>query len=167
MNNAIHIRRASVTDIPLLQELTLQVWPQTYSRLLTDEQITYMLDRMYSTPALEQQLNNGHQFVIAEHHQQPVGFASFSTTDIPGTWKLHKLYVIVTQQKTGTGKALLWHVLDAVRAAGGNHVILQVNRQNEAAIGFYHHMGFTIEQQADFDIGNNYYMNDYVMGIQL
>lgn len=167
MNNDIQIRTATVTDIPLIQELTLQVWPQTYSHLLSDAQITYMLDMMYSTTALEQQLNNGHLFVIAEQHQQPVGFASFSTTETPGIWKLHKLYVIVRQQKTGAGKALLRHVLDAVRKAGGNQLILQVNRQNENAIGFYKRMGFYIEQQADFHIGNNYYMNDYVMGIRL
>lgn len=167
MNNALHVRKASTADIPLIQELTLQVWPQTYSRMLTDEQITYMLDMMYSTPALEQQFHNGHIFVLAEQQYQALGFASFSTTETPGTWKLHKLYVIVSQQKTGAGKVLLWHVLDAVRAAGGNHVILQVNRQNEGAIGFYQRMGFAVEQQADFHIGNNYYMNDYVMGIHL
>lgn len=167
MNQAIVIRNASVADIPLIQSLTMQVWPQTYSPILSDEQITYMLNMMYSTAALEQQLNSGHRFVIAEHQHQPVGFAAFSPSETPGTWKLHKLYVIVQQQKTGAGKALLQHVLDAVRRAGGNHVILQVNRQNENAIGFYKRMGFSIEQQADFHIGNNYYMNDYIMGIYL
>ncbi len=42
-------------------------------------------------------------------------------------------------------------------------VRLQVNRQNMKAINFYFKMGFVIEQVADFDIGDGYFMNDFVM----
>ena len=40
---------------------------------------------------------------------------------------------------------------------------LQVNRQNFKAINFYFKMGFVIECVADFDIGDGYFMNDFVM----
>jgi ribosomal protein S18 acetylase RimI-like enzyme len=39
---------------------------------------------------------------------------------------------------------------------------LQVNRHNKAK-DFYTKIGFTIKEEKDFDIGNGYFMNDYVM----
>ena len=49
------IRNATVTDIPLIRELTYKVWPQTYVNILSAEQIDYMLEMMYSTASLEKQ----------------------------------------------------------------------------------------------------------------
>ena len=40
---------------------------------------------------------------------------------------------------------------------------LQVNRQNFKAINFYFKAGFKIEKVADFDIGDGYFMNDFIM----
>lgn len=40
---------------------------------------------------------------------------------------------------------------------------LQVNRSNYKAINFYFKKGFVIERAEDFDIGNGYFMNDFVM----
>ena len=38
-----------------------------------------------------------------------------------------------------------------------------VNRMNYKAVNFYFKSGFTIEKVADFDIGDGYFMNDFVM----
>ena len=40
---------------------------------------------------------------------------------------------------------------------------LTVNRQNFKSINFYFKNGFKIESVADFDIGNGYVMDDFVM----
>ena len=42
-------------------------------------------------------------------------------------------------------------------------VRLTVNRKNFKAINFYFKQGFIIEEVKDFDIGNNYEMNDFIM----
>jgi len=41
------IRRATAEDIPLLRELCFKVWPQTYASIVSQEQIDYMLEKMY------------------------------------------------------------------------------------------------------------------------
>lgn len=43
---------------------------------------------------------------------------------------------------------------------------LNVNRNNPS-IGFYHHLGLHILRQGDFHIGNGFYMNDYIMGLEV
>lgn len=163
----LRIHKVGLDSIALIQELTMQVWPQTYASSLSKEQIDYMLELMYSTKALEQQMNNGIQFIIASFNNQPVGFAAYGPTEKENEYKLHKLYVIVTTQKTGAGKGLLNYVMTDVKKQGCTHLILQVNRDNENAIGFYNRMDFTKEYEADFDIGDGFYMKDYVMGIDL
>ena len=167
MLNELIIHKVGEESISLIQELTMQVWPQTYAAVLSEEQIGYMLNKMYSHEALIEQMQSGHQFIIAYYNQQPVGFASYGSTDLTDEYKLHKLYVITTIQKTGAGKGLLWYVMDEVKKLNGHHLMLQVNRHNENAISFYQKMGFQFEMEADFEIGNGFYMNDYVMGIKL
>ena len=167
MLNELIINKIGDESISLIQELTMQVWPQTYAAVLSEEQIGYMLNMMYSDEALRDQMQSGQQFIVACYNQQPVGFASYGPTDLTDEYKLYKLYVVTTIQKTGAGKGLLWYVMDAVKKLNGHHLILQVNRHNENAIGFYQKMGFRFEMEADFEIGNGFYMNDYVMGIKL
>ena len=43
---------------------------------------------------------------------------------------------------------------------------LNVNRNNKA-LGFYLHMGMKKASEGDFDIGNGFYMNDYIMSIDI
>lgn len=43
---------------------------------------------------------------------------------------------------------------------------LNVNRNNKA-LQFYEHMGMRKLREGDFPIGNGYYMNDYIMGLEI
>jgi hypothetical protein len=45
-------------------------------------------------------------------------------------------------------------------------MILNVNRYNKARF-FYEKFGFKIIDEVDISIGNNYFMNDYVMELNL
>jgi diamine N-acetyltransferase len=161
------VHKVGIEAIPLIQQLTIEVWPQTYSSLLSEEQIIYMLNLMYSEDALQQQMNTGSQFIIASYNHHPVGFASYGPTENANEYKLHKLYVLQTVQKTGAGKKMLQFILQETQQYGANHLILQVNRENKNAIGFYERMGFQKEAEADFNIGNGFYMNDFVMGMSV
>jgi len=53
-------------------------------------------------------------------------------------------------------------VITYAKEKGGNRLLLQVNRDNNAN-GFYEKHGFTILKEIDLAIGNGYFMNDYVM----
>lgn len=156
-----NIRNASVTDIPLIRELTFAVWPQTYAHLLSKEQLDYMLDMMYSPASLEKQMSEGAQFIIVSEDKKPVGFASYQEIK-PSVYKLNKLYILQSQQGKGTGKLAINHIISKIAPKGATSLQLQVNRENKAQ-HFYKKMGFETIEEADFDIGNGYQMNDYVM----
>jgi N-acetylglutamate synthase-like GNAT family acetyltransferase len=159
------IRIATFQDIPAIQHIAEKTWPATYGSILSQEQFDYMMDMMYSTESLAEQMNNGHQFYVAELDGTTFGFASVSK-EANGVFKLNKLYVIPTTQKTGEGKALLQTTIDYAKQNGGKQLQLQVNRYNNAK-NFYEKMGFVIIEEKDFHIGKGYYMNDYVMSLSL
>jgi GNAT superfamily N-acetyltransferase len=153
--------KAGKKDIPLIRALTFKVWPQTYAAILTREQIGYMLDRMYSASSLEKQMNEGSEFIIIVNNNEPVGFAAYFRYE-ETVYKLDKIYILTTEQGKGTGKALLEQVIKNVKEKGALFLRLNVNRHNKAK-GFYEKYGFTVVAEGDFDIGNGFFMNDYIM----
>jgi ribosomal protein S18 acetylase RimI-like enzyme len=159
------IRRADTTDIPLIRELCFQVWPQTYASMLTQAQIDFMLEWMYSEASLQQQLQEGVVYLLCYQGSRPVGFAAYVDRG-NGLCKLEKLYVLQDQQGQGTGRFLVHHISNAASARGNSVLQLQVNKNNVAQ-RFYQKLGFVIAREAVFDIGNGFVMDDYVMELKL
>lgn len=154
------IRPATDADIPLVQHLAHQTWPVAYSDILSPQQLDYMLTLFYSPESLRKQMAEGQQFCVIED-PQAVGFAAVGPVG-EQVWKLYKLYVSPSRQGSGLGAKLLSHIETFARHAGASSLTLQVNRAN-AAKDFYARKGFKIIAERDFDIGNGFFMNDFVM----
>jgi len=161
----ISFKKAGIEDIALIRELSLKIWPQTYSAILTPVQMDYMLEMMYSPSSLnEQMVQKQHIFIIAYHNEEAAGFASYSHTDASAGshYRLHKIYVLPSMQGTGLGKKMIEHIISIIIPLGAVSLELNVNRHNKAK-GFYEKQGFSIVREEDIDIGNGYFMNDYIM----
>lgn len=160
------IKNATAAHIDLIRALTMQVWPQTYTPILGDEQAAYMLDKFYTPASLQQQMQDGQQFIIAyDDDNEAVAFAAYGQAD-PGVTKLHKLYVLPTQQGKGIAGSIIKHIV-AATAGKANTLRLNVNIHNQQAIGFYTKFGFVKAWDEDIDIGHGYYMNDHVLEMHL
>jgi len=145
------------------------IFRRTYASILSPEQIEYMMDMMYSQRSLRSQMTTeGNIFFIAEGE----GYVSYRcqgrAEDGRDLYHLEKLYVMPDSQKRGLGKMLFDTVVDEVRAASGScsRIELNVNRKNPA-VSFYEHLGMHKDKQGDFPIGEGYFMNDYIMAIDL
>ncbi|MEO5942757.1 MAG: GNAT family N-acetyltransferase [Ferruginibacter sp.] len=161
----MEINKAGTGDIKEIQQLVYTTWPDAYGAILSKDQLDYMLELIYNDKALKNQIENlQHQFIIAYEEEEAVGFASYSPKDINNSsvFRLHKLYVLPSQQGKGTGKLLLNYIINEIKNADASILELNVNRHNKA-FHFYKKSGFTISHEADIDIGNDYFMNDYVM----
>ena len=178
----IQITPAGLNDKDFIRSVSERTWPSTYGHIISQEQIDFMLDWMYSDASLEKQMNTGCEFYIASIKKEggqwdAVGFCSVSPDDEKEAeeennttknvadskaHKLNKLYVLPSAQGTGAGKALLNKSIDVAKAADSSSIFLQVNKQN-TAYTFYLKHGFIKEAEFKFDIGNGFYMDDYVM----
>ncbi len=161
----MNISKAGSADISVIRELAYKIWPGTYQAILGPEQVDYMLDLLYSEKTLREQMEQQVDFIIVSDNDNPVGFASFSSTH-PDVYKLHKIYVLPSQQGKGTGRMMIDYVKQQAVSAGGKFLQLNVNRYNNAKY-FYEKLGFVVIREEDIDIGNGFFMNDYVMQLNL
>jgi GNAT superfamily N-acetyltransferase len=173
----IIIRPATLDDRAFIRSVSERTWPSTYGHIISQEQINFMLDWMYSDASLAEQFEKSHQFYIANLNGADIGFCSVSKEGVEKSevalvdepknlkataHKLNKLYVLPSAHGTGSGKALLYKAIEVSKTEGSSSLFLQVNKLN-TAYTFYLKNGFVKEQEFKFDIGNGFYMDDYVM----
>ncbi len=162
----LEVRMASAADLSQLRSLAQIIFPFTYKDIVPGEQIDYMMDMFYTEENLLKQFEEGQVFLIMYDEGKPTGFASYSPFTNGESFKLNKIYIHQRSQGKGHGKWLLNEVTERVKAAGGKTMQLNVNKNNKA-VGFYETMGFSKLKAEMVDIGNNYFMDDYVMQISL
>ena len=159
----ISIRPAEPEDINTIGFLAQQIWPIAYDGIVPPDQLRYMLNLFYSPAALRRQMvDERHQFLLVEQGEEAIGFASWGAMKDAGLFKLHKLYVLPGQQGKGLGRSMLQFIFGVIGPEGAKVLRLSVNRFNKAR-QFYEKLGFRVVGEEDVDIGNNYFMIDYIM----
>lgn len=159
---------ATEEHIPIIQSLSQIVWPETFSDILSDSQISYMMDMMYSTNSIQEQMKElNHHYLLLEDNGEYVGYLSYEL-DYKGQsiTKIHKIYVLPSVQGKGCGRLLI-DAVQSIALQNDNKVLsLNVNRFNKA-IDFYKRVGFDIVAEEDIDIGSGFLMQDYIMNKEL
>ncbi|SBW10242.1 conserved hypothetical protein [uncultured Dysgonomonas sp.] len=164
----MQIVEATTDHIYNIQVLSNVIWPATFSNILSQEQISYMMDMMYSTSSLEKQMNElHHHYLLAEEDGEYLGYLSYEL-NYKGTpiTKIHKIYVLPSVQGKGVGRLFIDAVSKLALKNNNTLLSLNVNRYNKA-IDFYKRMGFDFFTSENIDIGNGFLMEDYVMNKDL
>lgn len=163
----ISIREAIINDAFIIQSLAEQIWYPTYTPIISQEQIRYMLAHIYDPETISRQIAEEVQtYLLLYENEKAVGFAAFSPRkENPVVYKLHKLYCLIETKGKGYGRILLKEVEHRVLANGKNVLELNVNKYNPAKY-FYEKMGYEVIYEEDIPIGA-YWMNDFVMRKEL
>ena len=82
---------------------------------------------------------------------------------IPGTAKLHKVYLLERYHGRGIGSAMLAQAEERARELGFRRLRLNVNKHNERAIRAYLRNGFVTVEAVKNPIGQGFFMDDFVM----
>ncbi len=167
------IYQATLKDIPVIQTIARATFPATYHDIITPEQNDFMMEMMYSTESLTQQITvDHHTYLIASLNGKPVGYVSVQPLaekdEGMDVVELQKIYVLPELHGKHIGQFLFD---EAVKFIKKNHptpcmMELHVNRHNKA-LGFYEHQGMRKLRQGDYPIGHNFFMNDYIMGMEI
>jgi N-acetylglutamate synthase-like GNAT family acetyltransferase len=156
------LRKATLEDIPLIQEIAEEAWRPTYSHILSEEQTQYMIPMMYALEVLQNQIEI---FSILEVDGVAIGYCAFEKqTNTEG--KLHKLYLRPSLKQKGAGSFIIEQISNQARSMGLTSIYLNVNKHN-SAVEFYLKKGFIKDHEIILDIGNGYVMDDYVMRLKL
>jgi ribosomal protein S18 acetylase RimI-like enzyme len=160
------IRTATLLDIPAIVAIAYNTWPNTYSAIISQEQIAFMLDAFYNSELIEEQMKNDHHFFLVANNDDNdiVGYAHIYLQE-SGLYKLSKLYVLPNQQGKQIGKLLLDGAEKHVVTMQKNALELNVNRHNKAK-DFYLKNGYCIIETIDIPL-DKYWLNDFIMRKEL
>lgn len=163
----ITFQPATTRDISLLQQLAHTIWHTHYPGIISTEQIEYMLNLMYSANTIEKELNLDYKWVLMLIKDQPIGFISYNNEAQLKKVKLSKLYLLPSYHGKGYGQQALEYVKKCAEELNATILYLTVHKQNKKAIAAYLKAGFYLEKEIKIDIGNGFFMDDYVMAYKL
>ncbi|MCD5362278.1 GNAT family N-acetyltransferase [Chromobacterium aquaticum] len=168
MSQNVCLEPLTPADFPVLAELAGEIWHQHFISMISREQIEYMLAGRYVPEKLSAYLDAPDRwFGLLKLDGRAVGYCSYALTATPGEMKLEQLYLLAETRGRGLGAYMLDAAEDAARRHGCHALVLTVNKHNAGAIAVYKQRGFTVREQAVFDIGNGFVMDDYVMAKRL
>ena len=153
---------ATAEHLQAISDLAAMIWRAHYPRIISREQIEFMLRQMYSLETMRAELDRGVRYDRLLMDEQLAGFASYGPlTD--SSIKLHKFYLHSRWRGLGLGRGLLRHVEAEAQKLGVTKLLLNVNKRNVVAIEFYRRSGFVIRESVIVPIGGGFVMDDYVM----
>lgn len=156
----IKLYPAEDKDLIFIQALANEIWWKYYPPIIGYKQVQYMLDKFYSLESLNAQLKElHHQFFLIQSHNKNIGFVSIENKG-RNKYFIHKFYILQNHKNKGFGTKVFNKIKKIFQP---DEIRLTVNRQNFKAINFYFKNKFYIESVEDFDIGNGFFMNDFIM----
>lgn len=161
----IHIRSIFEHEISFVKKMAYEIWRAWYLDVIMDEkQMLYMLNMMYNEDKIKSDIESGVIYLVIMDEERIRGFAAYQNGlgEHGNMTKIHKLYVQPNVHKKGLGNKLFDYMEMRAKEAPSNGIFLHVNREN-TSIGFYEHKGMRIVKSEDNDIGEGYFMYDYVM----
>ncbi len=151
-------------DIEPLIALGRTIWLAHYVPLIGADQVDYMMRQRFTPDNLRRYLPaHGPWLDVLRSAGELIGYTSCALSGPAREMKLEQLYLAHARHGCGFGYRMLKHVEQRALALGCRGLVLQVNKQNGGSLAFYGKAGFTVREEAVFDIGQGYVMDDYVM----
>jgi len=163
----VEILNAVLGDERIIKRLAWDTWWVTYGNIISEDQIRYMLEKLYDEAVLRGLIETGQQqFVMLREGGNTQAFAAYGARENdPFIYKLHKLYVHPDCHGKGFGRRLLNEVTSRLAAQRINTLELNVHQENPA-LRFYQAHGFVIVREEKLPFGP-YWLKDFVMRLHL
>lgn len=154
----------TLNDISTIQKIAAVAWPDTFGPLMSADQLAFMMDMMYSTESLTQQIAvDKHQYFLVKLDGEAVGYTAYEANykGEPNVM-IHKAYLHPKVQRQGVGSKMFTFLESEAKRLNNTHLRLRVFVKNIKAINFYKKYGFYIDKDITVDIGA-YLLYDHVM----
>ncbi len=153
------------SDYKSISELATTIWKEHYTDIIGSRQVDYMLKKYQTVEAIKDQIEEGALYYLITHQGYTVGYLSFyKKTDC---LFLNKIYILREWRGKGIGKKTMHYLETTAEYLGYSCISLTVNKNNKTAIKAYEKIGFKQVRDIVIDIGNDFVMDDYIMGKEL
>lgn len=160
----INFEKVLIDDTEAVEELSTLatgIVKEHYDPIIGAEVNDYMINLFQSVSGIAEQLKNGYQYyVVRDKNGNKIGFFAYYPRE--KDVYLSKFYLIKEQRGKGIARDILQFVIGKTKEYGFSSIVLNVNKYNYGAIMAYEKMGFRRIRGEKKDIGNGYYMDDWI-----
>ena len=157
--NFREINLSNKDDIREMSKMATEIVREHFDPIIGKEQNDYMLERFQSVGAIRNQLKNGYRYFFVSDGDREIGFVAFYPKG--RNMYLSKFYLYKQERGKGYAHEMLSFIMEETKKAGLDGIELNVNKHNSACRA-YDSLGFEIIRSEKNDIGNGFYMDDYV-----
>ena len=160
MSLNIEIKKISEDEIPILSELATSIIREHFDPIIGKAQNDYMLEKFQSISSIKEQFQKGYLYYWVKYENKNIGFLGFFPVE--NKLYLSKFYLLKEYRGKKISKKMLEFLINYAKDRKLISIYLNVNKYNDLATNVYKHLGFVIIREEKNDIGNGFYMDDYV-----
>ena len=142
-----------------MSEMASSIIREHFDPLIGKDQNDYMISLFQTPTAIADQLRAGYRYYFVQKSGKNIGFVAFYPKG--EAMYLSKFYLYKAMRGCGYSRQMLSFVIDESKKEKCSCIELNVNKHNSACKA-YDHLGFKIIRSEKNDIGNGFYMDDYV-----
>lgn len=161
----ISVRKAKYEDVKILKKLADELVPSSFKGVLNTTQIDHMLDKFYTQEALQDALESGKEYFIANKDGEDLGVVSIIKHG-PNLFLMQKIYVSEKALGKGIGSALFNEVKQYVKQQQSSCTIELPINQHNPGLPFYVKHGMKKVRDAGIDMGD-FFINEEVYSINI
>ena len=145
----IEIKKASLSDLEVLQIISIQTFSETFAEVNTPENIENYNRESFNLEQLTSELTNPNsQFFIAYSDSEPIGYLKINfgsaQTEVlnDDALEIHRIYVLQAFHGKKVGQLLLDKAIEIAQQTNSDYIWLGVWEENHRALQFYTKNGF-------------------------
>lgn len=165
MVNLLKLTESMNEEIIQLSKLASSIVKEHYDPIIGAAQNDYMIEMFQSPEAILRQLNDGHIFYILVKDGTYIGY--FACYEKEEKLYLDKFYVHRSYRGEGYGHYMMERIIDIAKEKEYPAIFLNVNKNNSDSIAIYKSMGYEIIRSEKNPIGKGFFMDDYVLELNL
>jgi ribosomal protein S18 acetylase RimI-like enzyme len=158
----IEIKKATLSDLITLQNISKQSFTETFAAINTPENMEKYLQESFNTTQLTAEINNSESpFYIAFWDTEPVGYLKLNLGDAQteivkdNALEIQRIYVLQAFHGKRIGQLLLDEAIKIAQQIAVNYIWLGVWEENHRALQFYTKNGFVTFNKHLFILGDD------------
>lgn len=161
------VKVSSDEQFLLTAKLAEEIWNQHFISIIPKAQIDYMLEKYQSYSAMKSQTESEKYGYYLIRDADGVFQGYFAVAPKDGQLFLSKIYIRKACRGKGYARKSIEFMKELAAGLSLSGIFLTVNRNNTDTVGAYKKMDFKIIKEVDTDIGNGFFMNDYIMRLEI
>lgn len=141
--------------------LASEIWHQYFVPLIGSAQVDYMINKFQSLPALMRQTTDGYEYFQLVLNGTLCGYTGIHVKD--DALFLSKLYLKESMRGQHLSSKTFLFLKQLCQERHLSKIWLTCNKHNAHTLSVYEHFGFSTVQDVKTDIGNGFYMDDYIL----